>query len=76
MISSEVISFAAVLVVSICVACSVSVLYAFGLRMWANGTLDTEGNAHLLHRIGSVVCFCGCVAIILFALWLMIPLFH
>ena len=76
MITSEVISFITVLVVSVCVAGSVSVLYAFGLRMWASGHLDTEGNAHLLHRIGSVVCFCGCVAIILFALWLMIPLFH
>lgn len=76
MISSEITSFATVLLVAVCVASAVSVLYASGLRLWAAGTLDAQGNAHLGHRVCSVVCFIACVAIVLFALWLMIPLFH
>ena len=27
-------------------------------------------------RLASAVCFAACVAIVLFALWLMIPMFH
>jgi hypothetical protein len=76
MIATEITSFITVLVVAVCVASAVSVLYASGLRLWADGTLDSQGNAHLGHRVGSVVCFTACVAIVLFALWLMIPFFH
>ena len=52
MLTQEIVSFITVLVVAVCVACSISVLYA------------------------SAVCFAACVAIVLFALWLMIPMFH
>lgn len=76
MITTELISFATVLVTAVCVACAISVLYASGLRLWAAGAVDAQGNAHLLHRVVSVICFTACVAIVLFALWLMIPLFH
>ena len=51
-------------------------LYASGLRLWAAGDVDAQGTPHLLHRVVSVVCFTACVAIVLFALWLMIPMFH
>ena len=53
-----------------------STLYATGLRLWAGSGVDGEGNAHLMARLGSVVCFAACIAIVLFALWLMIPMFH
>ena len=76
MITTEITSFVTVLVVAVCVASTISVLYASGLRLWADGRVDAQGNAHLLHRVVSVLCFTACVAIVLFALWLMIPLFH
>ena len=76
MIASELINFATVLAVAVCVACAISVLYASGLRLWAAGDVDAQGTPHLLHRVVSVVCFTACVAIVLFALWLMIPMFH
>ncbi len=76
MIATEITSFVTVLVVAVCVASTISVLYASGLRLWADGRVDAQGNAHLLHRVVSVLCFTACVAIVLFALWLMIPLFH
>ena len=38
--------------------------------------LDREGYARIMPRVGSVICFSGCVFIVLFALWLMIPIFH
>ena len=72
----EITSFVTVLVVAICVACAISTLYATGLRLWAGSGVDGEGNAHLMARLGSVVCFAACIAIVLFALWLMIPMFH
>ena len=75
MIASELINFETVLAVAVGVACAISVLYASGLRLWAAGDVDAQG-AHLLHRVVSVVCFTACVAIVLFALWLMIPMFH
>lgn len=76
MITTELTSFATVLTVAVCVACAISVLYASGLRLWAAGSVDAQGNAHILHRVVSVICFTACVAIVLFALWLMIPMFH
>ena len=72
MITTEIISFATVLFTAVCVASLISVLYAWGLRMWADGSVD----AHLMHRVISVICFTACVSIVLFALWLMIPMFH
>ena len=73
MIASELINFVTVLAVAVGVACAISVLYASGLRLWAAGDVDAQGTPHLLHRVVSVVCF---TAIVLFALWLMIPMFH
>ncbi len=32
--------------------------------------------AHILSRLGAALCFGGCIVIVLYALWLMIPIFH
>lgn len=72
----EALSFITVLLVAVGIASVVSVLYAMGLRLWASSAVDAEGNAHLMERLGSVMCFTGCVVIVLFALWLMIPALH
>lgn len=66
-------SFVIVLATAIGIATSVTALYALGLRFWAWGT-PHQGNA--LARAASVICFGLCVAIILFALWLIVPQFH
>lgn len=76
MISQEMISFVTVLVVAVCVASSISVLYASGLRLWARADGDDVRGERIITRLGSAVCFAACIAIVLFALWLMIPLFH
>ena len=48
-----------------------------GLNLWERGSvLDSRGNARIMLCLGSVVCFTACAAIVLFALWLMVPLFH
>lgn len=76
MIAQEIVNFITVLVAAVLISSTIGALYASGLRLWIAGKADSEGNAHVLHRIGSVVCFAGCVFIVLFALWLMIPFFH
>ena len=76
MIEQEIVSFLTVVFVSVSVACAVSTLYALGLRLWMRGEVEVEGGAHLITRLASCICFLACVAIVLFALWLMIPLFH
>lgn len=65
-----------VLATAVGVACVIGGLYAFGLRLWAAGAVDEQGNAHIGARVGSVVCFSLCVTLVLFALWLTIPAFH
>ena len=70
MITTEIISFVTVLFTAVCVASLISILYAWGLRLWADGSVDAQGNAHLLHRVVSVICFTACISIVLFALWL------
>lgn len=72
----QVLNFVIVLVVAVAIAGSIGVLYASGLRLWYAGRVDAQGNANLGPRICSVCCFAACVLIILFALWLMIPIFH
>jgi hypothetical protein len=72
----EIINFLTVLVVAVGIAGGLGALYASGLRLWAQGGLDSKGNARIINRLCSVICFTACVVIILFALWLMIPMFH
>lgn len=77
MFESEVLNFIAVLACAVCIAGGIGALYSAGLRLWAAGApLDNSGNAHILTRVCSVVCFTACVCIVLFALWLMVPVFH
>lgn len=76
MLTQENVSFITVLVVAVCVACSISVLYASGLRLWARADGDVGRELRLMTRLASAACFAACVAIVLFALWLMIPMLH
>lgn len=76
MLEEEVMNFVAVLVVAVGIASVISSLYALGLRLWARGEVETEGGAHMIPRLFSCVCFAACICIVLFALWLMVPLFH
>ena len=79
MLLQEITSFVTVLLVTACIASAVSVLYAFGLRLWvaADGERgETRIPGHLMGKLASAGCFAACVAIVLFALWLMVPLFH
>ena len=69
-------NFLLVLVVAVAIAGGIGTLYASGLRLWAAGGVDGDGNARLTPRIGSVICFGACVVIVLFALYLIIPFFH
>lgn len=76
MIVHEIANFITVLATATGISALIGFLYASGLRLWSEGGLDADGNAHLMHRVGSVVCFSACVFVVLFALWLMIPAFH
>ena len=72
----EVISFLTVLIVAVVIA-GIGTMYATGLRLWARSTAaEQEGHGFMGARIASVACFVACVVVVLFALWLMIPLFH
>ena len=59
MITTEIISFATVLFTAVCVASLISILYAWGLRMWSDArwTLKQRSSdapsdlGHLLHRL-------------------------
>lgn len=72
----EFIDFLLVLGFAVGIAGGLGVLYSCGLRLWAHGSLNNNGNVRIINRLGSVICFSVCVIIVLFALWLMIPMFH
>lgn len=69
-------SFLIVLLVATAITTTVTSLYALGLRLWASSVVTARGEANLLARTASVLCFTVCVAIVLFALWLIVPQFH
>ena len=60
MLTQEIVSFITVLVVAVCVACSISVLYASGLRLWARADGDVGRELRLMTRLASAVCFAAC----------------
>lgn len=71
----EVLNFVRVLAVTVGVACSVGALYASGLRLWL--TSGTPGGQVVTgRRAGAVALFVACAAVVLVALWLIIPAFH
>ena len=53
MLTQEIVSFITVLVVAVCVACSISVLYASGLRLWARADGDVGRELRLMTRLAS-----------------------
>ena len=69
-------NFAIVLACSVCIAGAVGALYANGIRLLSIAQQDAEGIHHMKTRILASVSFAVCVAIVLFALWLIIPIFH
>jgi hypothetical protein len=74
----ELLNFVVVLVSAVAIAGSVGALYANGLRLWAAAEEGAGAHEHvsITRRTGSAVCFGACAAIVLFALWLMVPAFH
>lgn len=74
----ELIDFAMVMATALGITASIGVMYAGGLRLWAAGSLaEVRGNVnHIAIRVASAACFGACVVVVLFALWLMIPVFH
>lgn len=72
LIMQEATGFATVLLTAVIVAGLIATLYALGLRLWEKAA---EGGVAVA-RVGAVACFATCVAVVLFALWLMIPIFH
>ena len=70
----ELMNFATVLIIAGCIG----VMYASGLRLWAKSGAPEggDGSPNYLFRFASVACFAACVVVVLFALWLMIPMFH
>lgn len=74
----ELVNFATVLVVAVGIASAIGVMYASGLRLWSKSGAPEggDGSPNYLIRFASVACFAACVVVVLFALWLMIPVFH
>ena len=74
----ELINFATVLIVAVGIAGGIGVMYASGLRLWSKSgaSQSADGSPNYLVRFASVACFAACVVVVLFALWLMIPMFH
>ena len=72
----QVMNFVVVLVVTVCVASSISALYATGLRLFAGATKARRVRGHRTLRILGGACFVLCGGIVLFGLCLLIPFFH
>jgi hypothetical protein len=62
------ISFFVVLAASIAAACGVVALYSFGLRL-VDGAVG-------IRRAAGVACFVLCALLIVYGVYLVIPLFH
>ncbi len=69
---SEVINFFVVLACAVGIASGMSILYATGVRLWIN----SENGEAAAKRVGAFVCFGACIVLIIFALYLIIPVFH
>lgn len=69
-------NFIIVLVSAVCISGVIGSLYANGVRLLAVAQGDAEGTHHMRSRIGAAACFALCAAVVLFALWLIIPFFH
>lgn len=74
----ELMNFATVLIVAVGITGCIGVMYASGLRLLAKSGAPEggDGSPNYLFRFASVACFAACVVVVLFALWLMIPMFH
>lgn len=69
-------NFFIVLVCAVAIAGALAALYANGVRLLAHASSDEEGVRHMSSRVGAAACFAMCIAIVIFALWLMVPVFH
>lgn len=68
-------NFLLVLVVAVAIASCVGALYASGLRLLV-GDAGNEGHTPGGRKALAYLCFAACIAIILYALYLIIPVFH
>lgn len=77
-VMQEMINFLTVLAVAVGIAGSIGVMYSSGLRFWARGSEpQTKSSAgRIALRFVSAACFAACAIVVLFALWLIIPIFH
>ncbi len=71
----QVMNFLLVLVIAVLVASCLGFLYATGLRL-VTGDADQEGPVNGGKKAAGYVCFGLCILIVLFALYLIIPIFH
>lgn len=72
----EVLDFVIVLAATVGIASSIALLYSLGLRLWEGGTKIRRVRAPQLRRLGGIICFMLCIAIVVYALWLIVPAFH
>jgi hypothetical protein len=71
----QVANFFLVLAVATGIACGVGFLFASGLRLLVGdeGRQNQVGSAR---KALAYLCFAGCVAVVVYALYLIIPVFH
>lgn len=66
-------SFALVALVALVAAAALVTLYASGLRLM---TWSQSGSLTRTKRLGAIVCFAACGALVLFGIYLIVPALH
>lgn len=72
----ELLNLLVVLLVTAGITCSIAVLYSLCLRLLPSCRFSKALIVQTASRIGFVLCGGACIAIIAFALWMMVPVFH
>lgn len=72
----ELLNLLVVLLITAGITCSIAVLYSLCLRLLPSCRFSKALFVQAASRIGFFACGAACIAIIVFALWMMIPVFH